>query len=205
MLPAAPTSPPDPAAEIRLLGGDPSFRAAYLDGAHPGHAAAVERMVSLHERQAGATTPTEAKPTAPTPSSPNAQAAPGGRFRAEDYRDLPMTIDAAASPAVAVAMQSEARQLAAALDLEPDLARGGSEMLDRAIAGRGARPMDASELGRLEALLERQVGADLDVVLDRFEARLKAAGPHAATMRRLILASGPETAAWAVVSLGAPR
>lgn len=203
MLPAAPTSPPDPAAEIRALGGDPAFRSAYLDGSHPGHAAAVERMVALHERQAGSTTPTEAKPTAPAPSSPDAPAAPSGRYRPEDYT-LSMTLDAAASPAVAVEVQAEARQLAAALDLEPELARGGSEMLDRAIAGRAGRPMDAAELGRLEALLERQVGADLDAVLDRFEARMAAAGPHAATMRRLILASGPETAAWAVVSLGTP-
>jgi hypothetical protein len=203
MLPAAPTSPPDPAAEIRALGGDPAFRSAYLDGAHPGHAAAVDRMVALHERQAGATTPTEAKPTAPAPSSPGTPAAPGGRYRPEDYT-LSMTIDAAASPAVAVEVQAEARQLAAALDLEPELARGGSEILDRAIASRAGRAMDAAELARLDALLARQLGPDLDAALDRFEARLKAAGPRADTMRRLILASGAEAAAWAVASLGTP-
>jgi hypothetical protein len=195
-------SPPpaaaDPAAEIAALSRDSSFLA--------GNPAAVARMFALHEaaQQGGFPGAGESNPAAPAPSSPGTPAAPGGRFKPEDYT-LEMIIDAKASPAATVAIQTEARQLAAALDLEPELARGGSEILDKAIASRAGKPMDAAELNRLDTLLGRQLGPDLNAALARFEARLKAAGPHGDTMRRLIVASGPEAAAWAVASLGAPR
>lgn len=188
----------DPASAIAALSRDPSFLA--------GNPAAVAQMFALHEaaQQGGFPGAGESKPTAPAPSGPGTPAAPGGRFKPEDYV-LEVTIDAKASPEAAVAIHTEARQLAAALDLEPELARGGSEILDKAIASRAGKPMDAAELNRLDALLARQLGPDLDAALDRFEARLKAAGPYSDTMRRLILSSGAEAAAWAVASLGAPR
>ena len=187
-----------PSAAIAALSRDPAFLA--------GDPGAVARMFQLHEaaQQGGFPAPGEPAPAEPTPSSPAAPDAPGGRFRPEDYT-LEMTLDPKATPEGAVAAQTAAREMAAALDVEPDLARGGSELLDRAIATRGGRQMDSIELNRMEALLQRQLGADLDAVLDRFEARLRGAGLHGETMRRIISAAGPEAAAWAVASLGALR
>jgi hypothetical protein len=187
-----------PAAEIAALSRDPAFLA--------GDRVALARLIALHEaaQQGGFPAPGDAQPADPTPSAPAAPDAPGGR-RAEDYTSLTLTLDPKASPAAAVSAQTAAREMAAALDVEPELARGGSELLDRSIAARGGRPMDGIELARMEALLQRQLGADLDAVLDRFEARLRGAGLHGETMRRIIMAAGPEAAAWAVASLGAPR
>lgn len=186
------------AAAIRELSSSADFLA--------GNPAAVARMLELHEaaQQGGFPAPGDAQPAEPTPSSPAAPDAPGGR-RAEDYSNLTLTLDPKASPEAAVSAQTAAREMAAALDIAPDLARGGSALLDSAVATRGGRPMDGVEMNRMEALLERQLGADYDAVVARAEARLKAAGAHGETMRRIISAAGPEAAAWAVASLGALR
>jgi hypothetical protein len=187
-----------PAAEIAALSRSADFLA--------GNPAAVARMFALHEaaQQGGFPAPGESAPAEPAPSSPAAPDAPGGRFRPEDYT-LEMTLDAKASPESVVSAQAAAREMAAALDVEPDLARGGSAIIDAAIAARGGKAMDGVELNRMEALLQRQLGADYDAVLARAEARLKAAGAHGETMRRIIVAAGPEAAAWSIASLGAPR
>jgi hypothetical protein len=79
------------------------------------------------------------------------------------------------------------RRRAAALDIEPALARGGSEPLDHAIATRGDKAMDASEMNRMEALLQRQDG-----------------GARGETMRRIIVSAGPGAGAWAILTLGTP-
>jgi hypothetical protein len=197
---------------VQTLAGDPAFRAAYLDGGHPGHADAVARMSAAHERALqsapeasgrapdGSASPEAAPPPGASPASP------GGRYGVDAYNNLSLTLDANMSDQNVVAIHQQARGLARAFDLEPELARGGSEILDRAIAGRAGTAMDASELNRLDALLERHAAGDVEGVLARFTAALHRAGEaHAAQLRRVLLHAGPEAAVFAIMSIGGRR
>jgi hypothetical protein len=92
--------------------------------------------------------------------------------------------------------------MAASTGVPADMARSGVQMIERDIAARQGRAMDAGEMAVFESQLLKRVGAEnYDATCRRLEAVIKRAGPKGEVMRRSILSASPETAAWVVSTM----
>lgn len=184
--PAA-TSPLESArAEISKLGTDAAFRAAYLDKSNPGHAAARERMDQLHQ--------------AAYPADENADNAQA----AGPHGPLPLTFLPDTPGAQIVEAHKLANETAAALQVDPELARGAVGQLENAIRTRGPKPtpMNEAELNKFESILRERWGAEYDARTDAAHAALRKAGPRGGVwLQQAILHAGPAAAAWAFETL----
>jgi hypothetical protein len=210
----APMPPPAPEAartEIANLvrGADAAFATAYTTPSHPGHAAARARMDALHvaaygEGDAG----DQAQPAAADNSGTEGQrTSNGGNSGTEGpsdvaaYSGITLSTLGDVDPAEGVRAATEVRELAAALALPVDLARGGTQTIEQDIFRRGGRAMDQGELASFESALQRAAGAEYDAVCGSLEAAVKRAGPRGELLRRAIASASPNVAAWAVMSI----
>lgn len=192
-------------AEIAGLaqGSDSGFVAAYTAPSHPGHRAAVERMTRLHETAFGvadAGDQAQAATASDAPAVDNGTPAEGD-VDATAYRDVALSTLGDVAPLEAVRVVGDVRQIAAALELPPELARGAVGLLERDIARRDSRPMNELELAGFEATLRAQAGADYDRVCDALEAAVARAGKRGDILRRALASAEPATAAWAAMSI----
>lgn len=198
-------SPEAARAEIASLvqGSDSGFAAAYAAPSHPGHAAARARMDALHTAAYGtadAGDQAQAATAADAPAIDNGTPAEGD-VDATAYRDIVLSTLGDVAPLEAVRVVGDVRQIAAALELPPELARGAVGLLERDIARRDSRPMNELELAGFEATLRAQAGADYDRVCDALEAAVARAGKRGDTLRRALASVEPATAAWAAMSI----
>jgi hypothetical protein len=203
-----PNLSPDAArAEINALkaGADLDFSRAYLDGGHMGHEAALQRMTRLHELAAGVT----ADPAAPASTTPGRDAATG-RFASESdqvdatpYAGLRLETLPADAPIEDLARTTtDVQFMAASTGVHPDLAKSGVQMIERDIAARQGRAMDAGELAAFESALFKRVGEEgYGKACEALQRAIKRAGPRGEAMRRSILSASPETAAWVVSTM----
>lgn len=142
---------------------------------------------------------------------PLAQAELAQLHREATPAPLPFTFPEGAPIAEVVEANTVAEKIIENLELDRELAHGAVAVFEKAHAARlGAdgrpRPMDQIELARMEASLQERLGSDYDERMDRFEAMLRKAGKDGGPwLQQAILASGPTTAAWAVLSLTQPR
>jgi len=196
------------ATEIRVLraGGDAAWREAYLGGAmHPGHEAALMRMNHLQRLAAG-----EAADTAAPASATPGRDAATGRFASEadqvdatPYTALRLETMPADTPLEDLArVTTDIQFMAASTGVPADLAKSGVQMIERDIAARQGRAMDAGELATFETALLKRVGKEgYDKACDAMERAFKRAGSRGDAMRRSLLSSSPETAAWIVSTM----
>jgi hypothetical protein len=181
-------------AEIdRLVGGaDKEWLVAYLDKNAPGHQAAVDKMTALHQ-------------AAFPESAEAADAAPAMGTQSH----MPFEFDAGTAPARMAEVNTAAHEVIAALQIDPSLARGAVQTLDRAVNqrrmgpdGRGApKPMDQLELAKMEAMLQQRWGSGYNAKFDAVERAIARAGKHGQWLKQTILHAGPIAAVWACETL----
>ncbi len=200
-------SPEAALQEIAALksGADREFMAAYLDGNHMAHTAAAARMSHLF------------KLAYPDPEAPAADASAtsgrdaAGRFTSEadqvdvtPYNGLYLETMPKDTPLDDMArITQDVRHMAAATGVPADRARSGVQMLERDIAERQGRAMDADELAAFETALFKKVGEEgYGKACEALQRAIKRAGPEKGeTMRRAILSASPQTAAWIVAQM----
>jgi hypothetical protein len=93
--------------------------------------------------------------------------------------------------------QKATHALVTGLGFDADTARGSVQMIAKAQAARGAKPLDALEVNKLEFLLHERFGADYGAKMDRVQAALNRLGPGRGTQLQHIMNTvDPKTAAW---------
>ena len=183
-------------AEIDRLvsGADKEWTKAYLNGSDPGHKAAVDKMTELHK----AAFPEDAAP-AEEASTPNSATV------------LPFEFEPDAAPKHMAEVNAAAHEIISALQIDPSLARGAIQNLDRAVNQRRAigpdgkmgapKAMDQLELAKFEALLMQRWGSAYNEKFDAVERAIAQSGKHAGWLKRTILHAGPLAACWACETL----
>jgi hypothetical protein len=183
-------------AEIDRLvsGADKEWTKAYLNAADPKHAEAVAKMTELHQ----AAYPEDAAAAEDAPNMGTQSA-------------MPFEWTTADTPAHIAEANSAAHEVIAALQIDPSLARGAIQTLDRAVNqrraigpdGRMGAPvaMTQLELAKFEMMLQQRWGAGYDAKMDSVERAITQAGKHGAWLKRTILHAGPIAACWACDTL----
>jgi len=213
--------------EIETLKGDKDFIERYTSGS----VEARRRMAALH--QAAFPEPPDDTPMPTTPAG-QAQAeieARRGdnefirRIEAGDplaHAELAALDAQAAEPPLPfsfgedtpIAEVARANRLAGEvienLGVDRELARGSVAVLDRAVSARlddngVPKPMDDLELSRMEFLLKERLGDNYSAAMDNAEGALQRAGAGGRWLQQTILSAGPQTAAWALISLANMR
>jgi hypothetical protein len=210
----APTPPAPEAARTEIAnlvrGADAAFATAYTTPSHPGHHAARARMDALHVAAYGqGDAGDQAQPAAENSTAEGQRTANDGNSGTEGqgdvdvsaYNGITLSTLGDVDPVDGIRATGEVRELAAALALPVDLARGGTQMLEQDIARRGGRAMDQGELAAFEGALQRAAGADYDAVCGSLEAAVKRAGPRGELLRRAIVSASPTIAVWTLMSL----
>jgi hypothetical protein len=170
----------------------PEISKDIIDPSRPGHAAAKAMLAKNYEMRdaAGGAPP-------PAPATPGAQPA-------EQPAIDPATYDVSALKStdvkVAVAMQDQARQIAADLRLDPNVVKGSIAMLSKAVAARGNEPMNAGELATLDKIMDQRWG-DKHVENVKIVNAALAKADKSGWLRRSILAAGPQHAALVMESI----
>lgn len=196
-------SPEAAALEIGHLraGADSHFTAAYFDAGHMGHQAAVQRMERLHEMAY----PDPAAPAGEPARDDNGRFAPADAAEAIDttpYRALTLATMPEDTPNADLAKANEEiRTLAATVGVPADLSTSGLKMIERDIASRQGRQMDAAELGEFENLLQQRTGDDYDKACQSLQKAIERAGPRGRLLRDSIMGASPATAAWLVATM----
>ncbi len=196
-------SPEAALQEIAALkaGADPAWREAYLSDSHASHKAAKARMTHLHKL---------AYPEAPAADASAAGRGEDGRFTSEadqvdatPYNGLYLESLKDTPIEDAARITQDVRHMAAATGVPADRARSGVQMLERDIAERQGRAMDADELAAFETALFKKVGEEgYGKACEALQRAIKRAGPEKGeTMRRAILSASPQTAAWIVAQM----
>ncbi len=130
------------------------------------------------------------------PDEPQPEDAPEGPESVSP--PLPLVYDPDTTPEEAHRLQTLARETVANLGLDETTAQTNIRILQTAVSERAYRPMDQAELARMESLLETRWGENYDKQITHAKAALFRAGAGAEWLRQTVLASGPDTAVYAL-------